>query len=100
MLATFDFLTTLLISISTVGAGLVYATIFRSVLLEPRFHLAQLNVGSSASRGNIVFMCLTFPLFTAGFLVPMTVQVLLRLAANLPYPVQFASQKIWGYILG
>ncbi|PPQ79658.1 hypothetical protein CVT26_015784 [Gymnopilus dilepis] len=82
MLATFDFLTTLLISISTVGAGLVYATIF------------------SASRGNVVFMCLTFPLFTAGFLVPMTVQVLLRLAANLPYPVQFASQKIWGYILG
>ncbi|KAF8898202.1 hypothetical protein CPB84DRAFT_1780569 [Gymnopilus junonius] len=81
MLVTFEFLTTLLISISTVGAGLVYATIF------------------SASRGNVELMCLSFPLFTAGFLVPMIIQVLLKLASKLPYPVRFGSQRIWGYII-
>ncbi|KAF8968278.1 hypothetical protein BDZ97DRAFT_1916120 [Flammula alnicola] len=81
MLQMFEYLMTILISISTVGAGLVYATIF------------------SASRGNIGFMCLTFPLFTVGFLVPVTAQISLRWASNLPNPVQFASQIFWKYII-
>jgi len=81
MLQIYEYLIAVLISISTVGASLVYATIF------------------SASRGKIGFMCLTFPLFTVGFLVPVTAPIFLKWAASLPNPVPFASQKFWKHVI-
>ncbi|KAH9483656.1 hypothetical protein JR316_0003126 [Psilocybe cubensis] len=81
MLQAYEYATTVLISISTVGASLVYTTIF------------------SASRGNIGYMCLTFPLFIFAFVVSVMVQISLRWAASLPNPVAFASQTLWKYII-
>ncbi|KAJ7843209.1 hypothetical protein B0H14DRAFT_2359112, partial [Mycena olivaceomarginata] len=71
-----------LISVSTLGAGLVYSTIF------------------GATRGNIGLMCYCFPFFSCGFLLPVTIQLLLQLGARLQKEVPFASQQFWTVVVG
>jgi len=101
MLYRYEYLTTVLITISTVGAGLVYATIFRFVnlsdYLKPMSDIFLTQF--SATRGNVGFMCITFPLFTVGLIVPVTAQICLRWASNLPRAVPFASQTFWRNVL-
>jgi hypothetical protein len=76
-----DYLSTALIALSTVGAGLVYSTIF------------------GATRGDIGLMSFTFPLFTIGFLIPAVVQLILRWASGLSKEVPFASQAFWKAVI-
>ncbi|KAJ7575378.1 hypothetical protein C8J56DRAFT_414240 [Mycena floridula] len=71
-----------LIAISTLGAGLVYSTVF------------------GATRGNLGLMCYCFPFFTCGFLLPVIIQVLLQMGASLQKEVKFASQQFWTIVIG
>ncbi|KAK7007840.1 hypothetical protein R3P38DRAFT_3324968 [Favolaschia claudopus] len=77
-----DDLATALVAISTLGAGLVYSTVF------------------GATRGDVGLMCHSFPFFSIGFLLPVTVQTLLRWGANLKNEVKFASQPFWTIVIG
>ncbi|KAJ7221308.1 hypothetical protein GGX14DRAFT_429411 [Mycena pura] len=76
-----DGLCTGLIAISTLGAGLVYSTVF------------------GATRGNVGLMCYCFPFFSLGFLMPVVIQTLLRWGASLQKEVKFASQPFWTIIV-
>ncbi|THU99027.1 hypothetical protein K435DRAFT_795193 [Dendrothele bispora CBS 962.96] len=76
-----DGLSTALITISTLGAGLVYSTVF------------------GATRGDVKLMCYVFPFFSLGFMVPVIVQIGLRWAAGLQKEVKFASQQIWTVVI-
>ncbi|KAF8979946.1 hypothetical protein BDQ17DRAFT_1439201 [Cyathus striatus] len=76
-----DYLSAALLTLSTIGAGLVYSTIF------------------SASRGNIGLMSFTFPLFTVGFLIPGVIQLVLHRASDLSNEVSFASQAFWKAVI-
>ncbi|KAF9071157.1 hypothetical protein BDP27DRAFT_1361951 [Rhodocollybia butyracea] len=71
-----------LIVVSTLGAGLVYSTVF------------------SATRGDVGLMCYCFPFFSCGFLLPVVIQVLLQMGATLQKEVKFASQQFWTIIIG
>jgi len=82
MLQLSDSLMTALITISTLGAGLVYSTVF------------------GATRGNVGLMTYTFPFFSLGFLIPVVVQIVLRWAAGLQKEVKFASQQFWTIVIG
>ncbi|KAF5392303.1 hypothetical protein D9757_001388 [Collybiopsis confluens] len=81
MLQLTDGLSTALITISTLGAGLVYSTVF------------------SASR-DAQLMSYAFPFFSLGFMVPVVVQIALRWAAGLQKEVKFASQQVWTVLTG
>ncbi|KAF8975208.1 hypothetical protein BDQ17DRAFT_1441623 [Cyathus striatus] len=81
MFPAVDYLATALLALSTVGAGLVYSTIF------------------SGTRGDIGLMSFTFPLFTIGFLIPAVVQLILRWASSLSKEVPFASQAFWKAVI-
>lgn len=76
-----DDICTAILTVSSVGTGLVYATVF------------------SASRGNVSYMSFTFPLFSVGIIVPIIIQVALRWAAHLSHEVEFASQKVWTILI-
>lgn len=76
-----DGLCTGLIAISTLGAGLVYSTVF------------------GATRGDVGLMCYCFPFFSLGFLMPVVIQTLLRWGASLQKEVKFASQPFWTIIV-
>ncbi|KAJ7119636.1 hypothetical protein C8R44DRAFT_706486 [Mycena epipterygia] len=71
-----------LIAVSTLGAGLVYSTIF------------------GATRGNVALMCYSFPFFMCGFLLPAIIQLLLQWGASLQKEVKFASQQFWTIVIG
>ncbi|KAJ7859318.1 hypothetical protein B0H14DRAFT_3630159 [Mycena olivaceomarginata] len=71
-----------LIAVSTLGAGLVYSTIF------------------SATRGDVGLMCYCFPFFSCGFLLPAIIQVVLQSGASLQNEVKFASQQFWTIVIG
>ncbi|KAJ6569195.1 hypothetical protein B0H19DRAFT_1065961 [Mycena capillaripes] len=71
-----------LIGISTLGAGLVYSTVF------------------GATRGNIGLMCYCFPFFSCGFLLPVIIQILLQSGASLHKEIRFASQQFWTIVIG
>ncbi|KAJ7318757.1 hypothetical protein DFH08DRAFT_1036078 [Mycena albidolilacea] len=75
-------LSTSLIAVSTVGAGLVYSTIF------------------GATRGDVGLMCYSFPFFSCGFLLPVIIQLVLQWGAGLQAEVRFASQKFWTIVIG
>ncbi|KAF9066526.1 hypothetical protein BDP27DRAFT_1330446, partial [Rhodocollybia butyracea] len=70
-----------LIAVSTLGAGLVYSTVF------------------GATRGDVGLMCYCFPFFSCGFLLPVVIQVLLQMGATLQKEVKFASQQFWTIII-
>ncbi|KAJ7776350.1 hypothetical protein B0H16DRAFT_1005751 [Mycena metata] len=74
-------LSTALIAVSTLGAGLVYSTVF------------------GATRGDIGAMCYCFPFFSCGFLLPVIMQLLLQWGASLQREIKFASQQIWTIII-
>jgi hypothetical protein len=94
-------LSTALITISTLGAGLVYSTVFgygkqfiiSSSLLTVYVYLC------SATRGDVQLMSYVFPFFSLGFMVPVIIQIGLQWAAGLPRDVKFASQRIWTIII-
>jgi hypothetical protein len=71
-----------LIAISTLGAGLVYSTVF------------------GATRGDVGLMCYCFPFFSCGFLLPVIIQILLQMGASLEKEVKFASQQFWTIVIG
>jgi hypothetical protein len=71
-----------LIAISTLGAGLVYSTVF------------------GATRGNVGLMCYCFPFFSCGFLLPVTIQIILQMGASLEREAKFASQQFWTIVIG
>jgi len=71
-----------LITVSTLGAGLAYSTIF------------------GATRGNVALMCYCFPFFVCGFLLPVIIQLLLQWGACLQKEVKFASQQFWTIVIG
>ncbi|KAJ6501929.1 hypothetical protein C8R45DRAFT_605225 [Mycena sanguinolenta] len=70
-----------LIGISTLGAGLVYSTVF------------------GATRGDVGLMCYCFPFFSCGFLLPVVIQIILQSGANLQAERRFASQQFWTIVL-
>lgn len=74
-------LMTALCSISLVGAGLTYTTVF------------------SASRGNLGLMCYAWALFNCGFIIPMASLSLLSWASRRSRATLFASPKIWSLLL-
>ncbi|KAK7450097.1 hypothetical protein VKT23_012979 [Stygiomarasmius scandens] len=76
-----DGLSNALITISTLGAGLVYSTVF------------------GATKGDVQLMCYVFPFFSLGFMVPVIIQIGLRWAAGLQKEVKFASQQIWTVVI-
>ncbi|KAJ7693102.1 hypothetical protein B0H17DRAFT_1200163 [Mycena rosella] len=82
MLQLTNSLSTSLIAVSTLGAGLVYSTIF------------------GATRGNIGLMCYSFPFFSCGFLLPVIIQLVLQWGASLQKEVKFASQQFWTIVIG
>ncbi|KAF7324883.1 hypothetical protein MKEN_00530400 [Mycena kentingensis (nom. inval.)] len=71
-----------LIAVSTLGAGLVYSTVF------------------GATRGDVALMCYCFPFFSCGFLLPVTIQVMLSSGACLQREARFASQRFWTIVVG
>ncbi|KAF7364031.1 hypothetical protein MSAN_01061800 [Mycena sanguinolenta] len=70
-----------LIGISTLGAGLVYSTVF------------------GATRGDVGLMCYCFPFFSCGFLLPVVIQIILQSGASLQAEFRFASQQFWTIVL-
>ncbi|KAF7308184.1 hypothetical protein HMN09_00666200 [Mycena chlorophos] len=75
-------LSTALVTISTLGAGLIYSTVF------------------GASRGNVALMCYCFPFFSVGFLLPVIAQIILTWGASLKREARFASQRFWTIVVG
>ncbi|KAF7294119.1 hypothetical protein HMN09_01140300 [Mycena chlorophos] len=71
-----------LVAISTLGAGLIYSTVF------------------GASRGNVALMCYCFPFFSVGFLLPVITQIILTWGASMKREMRFASQRFWTIIVG
>ncbi|KAJ7236516.1 hypothetical protein C8J57DRAFT_1088124 [Mycena rebaudengoi] len=71
-----------LIGISTLGAGLVYSTVF------------------GATRGDVGLMCYCFPFFSCGFLLPVIIQLILQWGASLRKEIKFASQQFWTIVIG
>ncbi|KAF7295645.1 hypothetical protein MIND_01104700 [Mycena indigotica] len=71
-----------LIAVSTLGAGLIYSTVF------------------GATRGDVGLMCYCFPFFSCGFLLPVIIQIMLSWGANLQREAMFASQRFWTIVIG
>ncbi|KAF7295655.1 hypothetical protein MIND_01105700 [Mycena indigotica] len=71
-----------LIIISTLGAGLIYSTVFQ------------------ATRGDVGLMCYCFPFFICGIILPVIIQIVLNWGANFQREAIFASQRFWTIIIG